>query len=212
MTKMATVKSIFSWMWAMAAGVTSFHGYMVTKVERQPVHLEASPALLMQPCNDATLQPCNPSIVIQPAIMRVGRAAAHAAFFVRPAHEVPEDVAHILLDLLRVFARFEAFDGDIEFLGDGAGRHDILHLAHHVGHVLWIVLVQMLHVALHFHHGALHARVIEIRHRRPAAFRLALCPRLLPPAGPWETAHLLGHLLVAALGADRQAVGLKPLR
>src|ERR1039458_3033636 len=117
---MATVKSIFSWMWDMAAGVTSFQGFMVTMVERQPLHLEASRAVLMQPCNDVTLQPCNPSIVIQAAIMRVGRAAAaHAAFFVRPAHEVPEHVTHVLLDLLRVFARFEAFDGDEEFLGNG---------------------------------------------------------------------------------------------
>src|ERR1035437_9484077 len=184
MTKMATVKSIFSWMWAMGGGsyiVTWLHGYMVAKVERQPLRLDQARALLMQPCNGATLQPCNPSIVIQPAIMRVGRAAAHAAFFVRPAHEVPEHVAHILLDLLRVFARFEAFDGDIEFLGDGAGRHDILHLAHHVGHVLGIVLVQMLHIALHFHHGALHARVIEIRHRRGPALPPPSLPRPPPP-------------------------------
>ena len=33
------------------------------------------------------------------------------------AHKISEQVAHVGLDLLRVFARFQAFDGDIEFLG-----------------------------------------------------------------------------------------------
>ena len=102
-------------------------------------------------------------------------------------------------------------DGDIKFLRQGAGGHEILHLAHHVRHVLRVVLVEMLHVALHLAHGALDARIVEVGHRR-AVVAPGLRGGFLQALGHREAAHLLTHLFVPALRANGQAVRVDALR
>ena len=72
-------------------------------------------------------------------------------------HEVAQDIAHILFDLLGIFAGFQSFDGYIHLFGHGAWRQDLLHLAHHVRHVPGIVFIEVLHILFHLAHGAHHS-------------------------------------------------------
>ncbi|MFN9953269.1 MAG: hypothetical protein ACK55I_09230, partial [bacterium] len=97
----------------------------------------------------------------------VGVAAAGSAGTAFATHEVAEHVAHVGLDLLGIFAGFEALEGHLEVLGHRARGQDVLHLAQQVGHVPGVVLVEMVHVALHLRHDPGHPGIVEVGHAGP---------------------------------------------
>src|SRR5438105_10772824 len=106
-TKIATVKSIFSWMCAMIK-IPNPKEYPSLKLQscawilrlwswsRSALRFWVLGILWVLELGNWSL------IVVQPAVMRVTAATAGTAFFA--AHEIAEQVAHVLLDLLRVLA------------------------------------------------------------------------------------------------------------
>jgi len=86
------------------------------------------------------------SIIVEPAVTGVAPPPrSHGASSSSPPIS-PRADSDVLLDLLRVFARFEALMPQSSSFGTRAGRQDVFHLPHHVGHVLRVVLVHVLHV------------------------------------------------------------------
>src|SRR5690606_7897117 len=106
------------------------------------------------------------SIIVQAGILAVtstAETASHSHSLLIAAHRA-QQVTHVFLDLFRIFARFQAADRIVHFLGHSPGRHHILHLPHHVRHVLGIVLVHVIHVALQLAHRSGNLGIVEIRH------------------------------------------------
>src|ERR1035441_8571635 len=165
---MATVKSIFSWIWGIFWLVAASRESAANFISNWPRSHEAR---------------LRKSIIIKPAVLCVTAATAF-----RTAHEIAEHIAHVGLDFFRVFAGFEPFDGHIEFLRHGTGRHEVFHFFHHVRHVPRIVFVQVLHGAFHFHHGAPDARVVEIGQGRFATGHFTFCRRFLQSPAHGEPA------------------------
>src|SRR5437667_11162860 len=91
------------------ACATSAEQFMVPMRDSGIMETLQEPDLLF---NQAELRDLEPSVVVQSAVVRV---ASGAAFASGAAHKIAKQVAHVCLDLFRVFAGFEPFDGHIEF-------------------------------------------------------------------------------------------------
>ena len=78
--------------------------------------------------------------------------------------------------------------------------------------VLGIVLVEMLHVTFQLAHRSLDLGIVKVGHRSVRPLVGTHGGRFTQSPRHGEPAHLLHHLLIPALWAGRQTVGIHPLR